>query len=193
MPNWCNNVVEISHEDPAMMQRVKTSFNDGRLLDEFIPVPKDLHITAGRVGDKDSPEQIELESQEKTNLEKYGYSTWYDYCVNEWGTKWDVSPYEPITADIENNQMTLSFDTAWAPPVAAYEKLEELGFTIKAYYYECGMGFAGMYFSGYDDYYEFDSLSSDDVENMLPEDLNEMFNISESMAEWEAENEEENE
>ena len=29
MPNWCNNSVEIYHEDPAMIERVREAFNKG--------------------------------------------------------------------------------------------------------------------------------------------------------------------
>ena len=49
MPNWCNNSVEIYHEDPAMIERVREAFNKGALLAEFIPIPKDLQIVAGSV------------------------------------------------------------------------------------------------------------------------------------------------
>ena len=42
MPNWCNNSVEIYHEDPKMIERVRTAFNGEGLLQEFIPVPEDL-------------------------------------------------------------------------------------------------------------------------------------------------------
>jgi hypothetical protein len=37
------------------------------------------------------------------------------------------------------------FDTAWAPPVNAYEKLVEMGFGVEAMYYEGGMGYAGSF------------------------------------------------
>jgi len=29
MPNWCNNSVEIYHDDPKMIERVRTAFNGG--------------------------------------------------------------------------------------------------------------------------------------------------------------------
>ena len=129
MPNWCNNVVEIKHEDPAMIERVRKAFNEGALLNEFIPVPEDLRIVAGTVGPKDSPEQMALEAQEKINRAKYGYTTWYDFCVNEWGTKWDIGAdgYEAQDAD---GGLTLTFDSAWSPPCYAYEKLIEMVFFL---------------------------------------------------------------
>ena len=189
MPNWCNNSVELYHADPAMIERARTAFNDGRLLDEFVPVPKDLHIVSGRVGDDNDPKQIELKEAEIRNLATHGYTTWYDFCVNEWGTKWDVGADGNPAQDIPGGLM-LGFESAWSPPTTAYAKLEELGFSIRAMYYEGGMAFAGIYEDGQDDYYEYGGLDSAGIAEALPEELDEAFGISESAAEWEAENEE---
>jgi hypothetical protein len=182
MPNWCNNTVELSHKDPVMMERAVKSFNDGSFLNEFVPVPEDLNITAGRESDENA--QKALEEKEKANQEKYGYTNWYDFCVNEWGTKWDIEPYEPVTLQ-EDGRLTMSFDSAWSPPCNAYEKLTELGFSVRAYYYECGMGFCGIWEDGNDDYYEIGGESADNVEDVLPSVLDEMFCISENIREWE--------
>ena len=191
MPNWCNNTLEITHEDPAMIARVKQAFADGRLLDEFVPVPKSLQIVAGRVGDDSDPKQIELEAQEKANLETHGYSTWYDFCVNEWGTKWDIGGDGMEPHDDGPNRTTLAFDSAWAPPVAAMEKFQDLGFSVRLYYYEPGMGFCGIYDENGDDYYDIGGMNSAEVADTLPCELDEMFAISESMADWEDENRDE--
>jgi hypothetical protein len=187
MPNWCNNTVELSHENPEMMARAVKSFNDGSFLNEFVPVPADLNITAGRESDENA--QKALEDKEKANLEKYGYANWYDYCVNEWGTKWDIEPYEPVSLQ-EDGRLTMSVDSAWSPPTQAYEKLVDLGFSVRAYYYESGMGFCGIWDEGFDDYYEISGESADEVAEMLPEVLDEMFCISENIREWEEENQE---
>lgn len=189
MPNWCNNVLELAHKDPAMLERAKDAFNRQELLQEFVPVPKELQIVAGRVSDE--VEQAALEDQEKVNFAKYGYKNWYDYCVNEWGTKWDIGA-EGYEVEIENGRLTLSFDSAWSPPLAAYEKLIELGFEVRAYYYESGMCYAGIWEDGCDDYYDISDCSDAQmVEDLLPTVLDEMFCISEGMREWEEENAEE--
>lgn len=185
MPNWCNNVLEISHTDAGMMKRVKESYGKGELLNEFIPVPADLQIVAGYLGDAN--EQKELERKTAENVKNHGYGNWYDYCVGEWGTKWDISPYENITETSDG--LVLGFDTAWSPPVKAYEKLLDLGFTIRAYYYESGMGFAGVWEDGFDEEYSIEG-SADDVAAEIPEALDEMFNITENMRQWEEENQE---
>jgi len=190
MPNWCNNVLELGHEDPAMLERAKDALNRGEFLNEFIPVPKDLQIVAGCVGDPD--EQKKLEEDTARNLEVHGYGNWYDFCVNEWGTKWDVGG-DGMTCEIEDGRISTSFDSAWAPPCAAMDKLMDLGFSVRLYYYESGMCFAGIYDENGDDFYDLSNMDSNAVAEELPSVLDEMFCISEGMAEWEAENAEEEE
>jgi hypothetical protein len=185
MPNWCNNSVEIYHEDPAMIERVRKAFNDGALLNEFIPVPESLRIVAGSVGDP--VEQKKLEEDTERNRQVHGYGNWYDFCVNEWGTKWDIGADGNPAQDFPGG-LTLGFESAWSPPVAAYEKLTEQGFRIRAMYFEPGMAFAGVWDNGVDDYYEYGGLDSKGIAETLPVELDEAFGISESAAEWEAEN-----
>ena len=187
MPNWCNNTLTLEHENPAMVARAKAAFLNGRLLDEFIPVPADLQIVAGSVGDP--VEQAKLVEQTELNRITHGYGNWYDFCVNEWGTKWDVGGDDGVLNDIEGG-IIVSFDSAWAPPTNAYEKLLEQGFKILAMYYEPGMAFAGVWEDGIDDYYEYGGLDSAGIAEELPSALDEAFGISESVAEWEAEDEE---
>lgn len=185
MPNWCNNHIVLEHEDPAMIKRAYDAFERGEFLNEFVPVPEDLKITAGYLGDGDA--QKELERKTAENVAKYGYGNWYDFCIGEWGTKWDTG--EQGNADIhpDGKIMTAGFDTAWAPPVNAYEKLEQLGFKVDAMFYESGMAFAGSYSEGHCEEINLEGMSADDVENHYPE-IDECFGISESIREYEAEN-----
>jgi hypothetical protein len=73
------------------------------------------------------------------------------------------------------------------------EKFMDLGFRVKLFYYESGMCFAGIYDENGDDYYELSDMTAAEVAESLPEELDEMFGISENMAEWEEEKEEEEE
>ena len=116
----------------------------------------------------------------------------YDWCVSNCGTKWDVGGDNGY---IRPNPKTLkiSFDSAWAPPLEAYRMMEELGFTIEAMYYEPGMCFCGLYEDGNDDYYEYGGIDAAELADTLPAELDEEFGISEHLAEWEAEQEEDDE
>jgi hypothetical protein len=192
MPNWCNNTVEINHTDKTKMYALVEAINKGEFCNFARPVPKDLMIVAGRVGDDNNPEQIALVEAENRNLATHGYKTWYDFAVNEWGTKWDVDPYDPVEYDDQHDKrgITFGFDSAWSPPTGVYEALVEQGFSVRAYYYEPGMAFAGVWEDGDDDCYDIGGYTSESVKDAIPESLDEMFGISETIANYE---EEENE
>jgi len=189
MPNYCSNYLTLTHKDPAMIVRAKDALERGEFLAEFIPVPEELQIVAGSVGNP--VEQAKLEADTQRNIEKYGYGNWYDYCVNEWGTKWDVGgDGQEVDITEDGTMLTTYFASAWAPPTNAYEKLQDMGFGVEAMYYEPGMAFAGKWDHGSDDYYEFGSMSADQAESEIPSDVDFAFGITESIREYERENQE---
>ncbi len=71
--------------------------------------------------DKDSAERhFELGRKMYLNQQKYGYSTWYDWCIDNWGSKWNACNCELV----DNNMVV--FQTAWSPVKPIIEKLAEL-------------------------------------------------------------------
>jgi len=191
MPNWCDNTLELRHEDPAMIKRAKEAFEAGRLLDEFIPVPQQLKDTRAGFYGKDTYEQELLDATEALNIKWFKHKNWWDFCVQEWGTKWDVGRDGYINTE-DPNYLSLSFQSAWSPPIDAYAKLLDMGFEVYALYYESGIGFCGCFDQGIDDCYSIDG-NSKWVVDCIPDYIDEAFCISESMAEWEDDNEEEEE
>jgi hypothetical protein len=176
-------------DNPAEIQRLAAAFADSGLCNAVIPVPQDLTDTvSGRLGNGD--EQKALEAKTAANLEKYGYGNWYDYQIAKWGTKWDVS-CDSVEIDEDGLGFSGTFDSAWSPPVPIAEALAEQGFEVTLYYYEPGMGYCGKWEDGFDDYHEYSGETSATVRAAIGDDLDDMFGISESMAEYEAENEEE--
>lgn len=168
MPNWCNNNVTFTHEDPAMIQRVVDGYNANRLFREFFPTPTELENPPADA----NPDDL---------IEKFGAYDWYSWNVSNWGTKWDVSSVDEVTAD--GNSVSVYFDSAWSPPIQFYANMEELGFAIEAYFYEPGMAFCGSYINGDDQNYDITGDSAWVREN-IPKELDEMFSISASMEEW---------
>ena len=81
--------------------------------------------------------------------------------------------------------MCIGFDTAWSPPIQAMEKLCELGFSVRLMYYEPGMAFCGIWEDGHDDYYDIGGMTSEQVLDDVPEELDQCFGISECIAEYE--------
>jgi hypothetical protein len=63
----------------------------------------------------------------------------------------------------------------------------ELGFSIRAMYYEPGMAFAGIWDNGDDEYFEYGGMSAQQIRDAIDPDLDEAYGISEAVAEYENE------
>ena len=164
MPNWCYNRLEVRGPTGAIHDVFDPAIaNENDFFNVIKPRPAD----------------------EEEN--------WYNWNIGNWGTKWDVSPEQVDIEDDDDGMSTVStnFDSAWAPPIAIAEHLHELGFEVRLYYYEPGVAFAGVWEDGSDDCYELGDMTSDEVVDELPHELDEMFGISDEKRMWEEENEDE--
>lgn len=147
MPNWCSNTIVVGGE-AADISEFNTWLGDGKnLLFKIKPIPQKLVDTvAGFHGDPEK--QAELEKQEQSNLEQFGYRNWYDWNIGNWGTKWDIDA-EIDDSNNTDDQVIFSFESAWSPPQKAIailaEKFNKLSFRHS--YLEEGVGFVG-----YDEY-----------------------------------------
>jgi len=119
MPNYCENQIRFSVNKPEHIQILKDLEQEMKTKKEILNVLRPM------------PE---------------GYpenGKWYDWCCENWGTKWDMMD----TYDIGwwRNQLTICGDTAWSPPEAAllYYHLRHPEVTIDILYFEPGMCFAG--------------------------------------------------
>ena len=148
MPNWCANAVTIEAteiEGAQILRRLKNHIDDGNGLFSFInPIPPELDdIRTGSFGGEDAEEKNELRDK---LIEKYGYSGWYDWCLTNWGTKWDARIEECY---IENDVLTIYFDTAWSPPIPIYQELfEKHNMLVKASFVEIGANYIGYFNNG---------------------------------------------
>ncbi len=165
MPNWCNNTLTISHPDPAMMEKAAAAWNESKFLATLVPEPDYPGYHDCKV------KRIDGEA---------AMPDWWTWRVNNWGTKWDVGYSTDLdnTAVIVDGVIQVCFDSAWAPPIQAYDSMVEQGFSILAYYYEPGCDFCGRYEDGDDDCYQ---VSDGDI----PKDIDDAMGISDSMQEYE--------
>ena len=147
MPNWCENHLELCHENPKMLAKAKRAIKDGKFFQRFRPCPKALTNTVeGFVG---GDEQTKLEKRRAKNVVKYGHESWYSWRYDNWGTKWDLGETQHVSVD--GDTLSASFDTAWAPPIPFLEYLHtEHGFRYRLMYVETGMGFGGIAVPGKD-------------------------------------------
>lgn len=133
-----------------------------------LPIPNELKGTHGGPRPMREPEirqhaaqynwseeslQAALEKQMTDELEakldelkaRHGADNWYDWCINNWGTKWDAChaaiervPYV-LAGPQSKDRVEISFDTAWAAPEpvihALVRKYPNLNF-VHSYSYE---------------------------------------------------------
>lgn len=139
MPNWCNNSITIT----GPKDQIKRLWDEAQtahegsfgLLNAMVPMPQELEGTT-------APSEDGMD--------------WYQWRVNNWGTKWDVDDTGLEFEDTEDGYATISgwFDSAWSPPLEAYNTFLEANREVQLYatYEEGGMDFAGIYDNGADDY-----------------------------------------
>ena len=112
-----------------------------------------------------------------------------------WGTKWDISTEGLEYTDNGDGtaEITGWFDSAWSPPIYAYNTFcEDMdGVYLEAYYEEGGMCFVGYWSSeGGDDYYEYGEATSKTINDIVPKYLVDEFALDERLSEYEEETEE---
>jgi hypothetical protein len=81
------------------------------------------------------------------NYESYGHFTWYEWRIENWGTKWNCDSSVIDVVKMKNNKLKLivGLETAWSPPIALLVKLSEQfpALEIRISYYEGGAGYKG--------------------------------------------------
>ena len=110
MPNHVYHTISISIKDITKeKQEILNNIEKaGGICRYYKPMPQELDgsTSPARIGDGENDTITEERSAELKH--KYGYDNWYDWCCNNWGTKWGCFDFE-----IEDAQLT--FTTAWSP------------------------------------------------------------------------------
>lgn len=86
-------------------------------------IPKEAEKAFLRIRSDITPEQWSLGKLAYENQCKYGVPTWYEWSINNWGTKWNA--YECAPNEFSDNSTELNFWTAWAPPHPVLQMLSE--------------------------------------------------------------------
>ena len=142
MPNWCSNTITISGSGLAnILAKINGLNKDSTLFESLIG--RDPSFVEA-VPDKDSTGNFQ-------NI----FPDWYHHNMSYYGTKWDV----PFGRDCDFSQqsedtITLTFETAWSPPLPFCEKLrDQYNVTVICRYDEQGCDFYGqaMYSENGDD------------------------------------------
>ena len=118
MPNHVHTILKFNDFKTFDTAR-KVLVDDKGHVNFDILIPPPISMYRGDLSDKDSKD--------------FGGMTWYKWSVANWGTKWNA-----YNSEINVNELTISFDTAWDIPrpiiVAVANSIEGGSFT---HYYLC--------------------------------------------------------
>jgi len=182
MPNWCNNNIIIKGPKNKLKD-LESAAREGTFCNHLMPMPKVLEGT-------------EANGSKRPKIRKLtGANDWYDWRVDNWGTKWDIDAYdgsiktsqELLGKDNGNAELSFGFDSAWAPPLNAIadylDKNEDV--SMKLWYYEPGCDFGGVWEDFNDDCWELsttpDSFFEQDDQG---KEFDDYFNIMEGREEF---------
>lgn len=122
MPNYVAVVLEATGDHDALVSMLERIKNDEKGIgsidfEKIIPIPE--HIFRGNIGAKER--------------KKYGNNNWYDWCINNWGTKWNAMQTGSFRLGL--NDVLVMFETAWDYPDKVIAELakqyKELVFNVK--------------------------------------------------------------
>lgn len=141
MPNHITTHLHIEGTQEQIAEVLEYIKGENGLIDfnKIIPMPKPLNIESGSLGERGKEyllgrrdaldgmseerrkEAIELGKKYLFNIQVYGFPTWYEWCNNEWGTKWNAYDCEELPDGI-------AFNTAWCFPAPVIETLSRFYF-----------------------------------------------------------------
>jgi hypothetical protein len=140
----CRPKSEVYEDETSDKHKCTWDFNT------LIPMPKALDVASQH------PETPEM----KANQKKYGYASWYEWRIDNWGTKWNaydckVDLYSGLPAlggEGKNlvlplkHTLQINFDTAWSLPEHILNEVLDLYPELELYL-ECVE--EGGFFAGY--------------------------------------------
>ena len=171
MPNHCSNRVSFYSDNESDIQKLHEIFSKGLENDDevdtgtvfghFIPEPdwSTIPLTEnthkeysfsnprGEIGecpkmiiDKDKPFRSGLRFESTDVMD----DRWYNWRVQNWGTKWDCYTLEIDDSDLPHG-FEVTFETAWSPPEEVCSAIREQypNVSISWFYDEPGCEIAG--------------------------------------------------
>jgi hypothetical protein len=116
MPNYCSNSITIRGEEAQLAQLAEQLQSDETtIMERLVPTPDELIENSG----------------------------WYQWCLDNWGTKWDMIE---LAGDYDLDFISLSYETAWSPNIPFWTTISSRfpGLKMTHHYREDGVGFMGI-------------------------------------------------
>ena len=177
MPNHCHNFMSVEGTEEDIQEFLKAVTFTDENGEEVISIARGvLPMPTALVGTQspnpDSPEpnanwatllangEITQEWHDelvRKNRERYeknqkalaetGYTDWYSWCHDNWGTKWGDYGHDQLDLDDNGKSLSVIYETAWCPFSDKFFSAFAKRFpklTVENRYEELGMDFCGL-------------------------------------------------
>lgn len=123
-----NGLILYTHDlkDAIKRHTIYTKLKGGKYDEDVINQDYMNILNKVRIDPNPAEEQEmrKLGKQVADALLKYGYTSWYDWSVVNWGTKWNATG--TITSKTASRYNWIQFDTAWSPAEPIHKELSRL-------------------------------------------------------------------
>ena len=122
MPNWVENDLRITADEMTMTAIRERILTDEGVLSFALLIPEEFDNPAYRASAKES----HLALAEGDTIRDDGtLFDWYNFRIDHWGCKWDVSKENFSIAEESATELNIFFLSPWSPPTAWFHKLRE--------------------------------------------------------------------
>jgi len=147
MPNWTSNSIRIDGSESDIRAFLEAVKWEDEIFDfnRIVPMPELLKhtgsgnrmidgepVTAWYVVNPDAPLAEDdtirrFTSEEEAALKEIGYTDWYHWSCDNWGTKWNACHTELAECVFtEPAYAEIRFDTAWSVPLPVFHAMIEM-------------------------------------------------------------------
>jgi hypothetical protein len=159
MPNWCSNVVYLNAKKEKMTNLFSQVKETNSFFELLKPIPESIKCINRSNCCEVAGKQIKISDNEIQRLiQKYGASNCHDWCLSNWGTRWDADIEEvdlllseiqdSIPDDKGNVSIQIAFATESAEPEKIFNEFKTQGYFITAYFHEASTAYCGSFLDG---------------------------------------------
>jgi hypothetical protein len=146
MPNWVSSTLYVRGPQKSLDKFREQALGEEDAIDlnNFIPMPEEIRGISSHpvpVEEHEYEEALKKHEENKSDkrlvssrpvtqkmldemIEKYGATNWYDWSLENYGTKWGLCDVEDISC--RKGELMYDFSTAWSPAEKAWLKISSM-------------------------------------------------------------------
>lgn len=96
----------------------------GILKQDLLNIPEEREKAFLEFRSDIKQDEWELGKAAFQNKQRYGAKTWYEWCIENWGTKWNA--VDAASSGFSGNEYAICFLSAWSAPIPVIQRISEI-------------------------------------------------------------------